>query len=181
MPISPDQPYEAEKMIWTDEDFERMGWHDVNIHAIAFRPDTYELLMDIDYMFAWVDPEKDEKYYTFWMAPSTLVFSNVHSFTAEIEWGLGLEISHVERHKVGIPKNAEFIGKDEEWKWIFECQEGTFSFISVGYNQFTRSKPVRAKSQSFDWDERGGISFDRVTFDEQRSKQEVPTDRYRSR
>ena len=86
MPLSPTEIYEIEKAIWTEIDFDQMGWHDVHIHAVAFRPDTYELLLDIDYMFAWVNPEKEEKHYTFWMSPCTLVFSNVHTFKAEIEW-----------------------------------------------------------------------------------------------
>ncbi len=171
MPLSPDQKFELEKAIWTESDFEQMGWHDVHIHSIAFRPDEYELLMDIDYMFAWVDPEKEEKHYSFWMAPCTLVFTNVHDFKAEIEYGLGLEISDVERQEVGRPRNADLINKEMEWRWTFDCQEGVFSFISAGFQQITRRKPTRAKSQTFDWEERGGISFDRIPFEETSSEQ----------
>ena len=172
MPLSPTDIYQIEKAIWTEADFEQMGWHDVHIHAIAFRPDTYELLLDIDYMFAWVDPEKEETHYTFWMSPCTLVFSNVHTFKADIEWGLGLEISGVECEEIGRPKNADHIQKEKEWKWTFDCQEGVFSFISVGYEQFARAKPIRVKSQKFSWKERGGICFDRITY-ENKSEQKT--------
>lgn len=58
-------------------------------------------------MFAWVHPESPDPYYTFWMAPCTLIFSNVHSFTAGIEWGLGLVISGVDREHVGLPQSAQ--------------------------------------------------------------------------
>jgi hypothetical protein len=178
MPLTPTDPFELEKAIWTEEDFDQMGWHDVHIHAIAFSTVTHELLLDIDYMFAWVDPEAPEVHYTFWMAPCTLVFANVHSFAAEIETGLGLEVSHVEREDAGRPKNADYIKREKEWKWTFNCQEGVFSFHAVGYQQITRSRPVRAKSQSFEWEGRGGVSFARCPYDQTDSEQArmvVPT------
>ncbi len=162
MAISPTTPFELSKTVWTENDFDQMGWHDVHIHALAFATDGYELLLDVDYMFAWVDPEPPVIYYSFWMSPCTLIFRNVHSFSATIEWGLGLEISQVSREEAGRPKNAEHIHEDKEWKWIFECQEGSFSFFSTGYSQVTRRRPIKATAQVFSWNERGGISFDRM-------------------
>jgi hypothetical protein len=172
MPLAPHEPFELEKTIWTEEDFDRMGWHDVTIHAIAFSTETQELLMDIDYLFAWADPEAPEPHYTFWMAPCTLVFSNVHGFTADIDWGPGLEISRVSREDAGRPPNADGIKKEKEWRWDFDCQEGRFSFHSVGYRQIARRRPVRAKTQSFPWDERGGVSFDRNAYDQTNGEQD---------
>jgi hypothetical protein len=171
MPLAHDQSYELEKSFWTERDFANMGWHDVRIHAIAFDSEKFELLMDIDYMFAWADPAPGEKHYTFWMAPCTWVFSNVHSFSAEVEWGLGLQIDNVSREEAGRPKNAESIVREQEWRWVLSCQEGRFSFHSVGYRQFTRAKPVRARSQAFPWTERGGVCFDLIRYDNKISKQ----------
>ena len=164
MPLEPTDSFELEKAIWTEEDFDQMGWHDVHIHAIAFSTESHELLFDIDYIFAWVNPEAPKMHFTFWMAPCTLIFANVHSFTAEIGWGLGLEVSQVEREEAGRPKNADHIKREKEWKWTFECQEGSFSFHAVGYRQITRNRPIRAKAQSFEWDQRGGISFARSAY-----------------
>ncbi len=174
MPLAPHELFELEKTIWTDADFDQMGWHDVTIHAIAFSTETNELLLDIDYLFAWVDPEEPDPHYTFWMAPCTLVFANVHSFKADIDWGLGLEISDVIREDAGRPQNADYIQKEKEWKWVFDCQEGAFSFHSVGYVQFTRRPPRRAKRQSFPWGERGGVSFDREPYDGSNHEQAGP-------
>src|SRR5437660_10085391 len=114
-----------------------MGWHDVHVHGIAFDKEKFELLLDLDYIFAWVDPGPDEKHYTFWMSPSTLVFSRVHSFSAQIEWGLGLEIANVSREKPSQLKGPENTTREQEWLWLFSCQEGSFSFNSVGYRHFT--------------------------------------------
>lgn len=162
MPLPPDHIYEFEKAVWSDKDFDQMGWHDVHIHGLAFSTGTNELLVDIDYIFAWVDPEAPDPHYTFWMSPCTMIFSNVHSFTAEIEWGLGLEISDLSRERMEKYPNGTPIEGREESKWTFDCQEGAISFYSTGFIQVTRRKPTRAGSQAFSWAERGGVSFDRV-------------------
>jgi hypothetical protein len=166
MALSPSEQFVLTKTVWSDSDFDQMGWHDVHVHAMAFATSEYELLMDIDYMFAWVDPEPPAVHYSFWMSPCTLIFRNVHSFNARIEWGLGLEISHVAREDAGTPRNAEYIKENKEWKWIFDCQEGEFSFVATGYTQITRRPPVRAASQHFPWTERGGVSFDHSPYDQ---------------
>ena len=50
------QEYKLEKWIWTEADFDVMGWHDSQIHATAFFPEDFELVLDIDYIFDWVHP-----------------------------------------------------------------------------------------------------------------------------
>jgi hypothetical protein len=55
------QPVVA-KTIWTDADFDAMGWHDNAVHAIALEPvpsDPGRLLLDIDYILEWVPPLPD--------------------------------------------------------------------------------------------------------------------------
>lgn len=162
MTLSPNQPFELAKSLWTDADFDVMGWHDVHIHAIAFSPKTEELLMDIDYMFAWVDPEPPEKHYSFWMSPCTLVFANAYDFKAKTDWGLGMEISHVSRQETEASKKVSPLGYPKHWEWTFDCQEGALSFLASGYQQFTRAKPVRSRTQIFSWQERKGVSFERT-------------------
>ena len=78
------QEYELEKWVWTEEDFERMGWHDSRIYALAFSPETFELLLDIDYIFQWINPEPGETFYKFWVAPATLIFENVSDVDFDI-------------------------------------------------------------------------------------------------
>lgn len=48
--------YQLEKYLWTEEDFNQMGWHDSNIYAIAFG-ENFEFKLDIDYIFQWVHPK----------------------------------------------------------------------------------------------------------------------------
>jgi hypothetical protein len=79
------QEYAVEKWIWTEADFEVMGWHDSQIHAMAFFPEEFELVFDIDYIFEWIDPQPNETYYKFWIAPATLVFKNIHDVEFDID------------------------------------------------------------------------------------------------
>src|SRR5690348_9572503 len=54
-----DEP--LEKAVWTDGDFDTMGWHDASVHAIAFHEEEHgaqdALLLDLDYIVRWLDPE----------------------------------------------------------------------------------------------------------------------------
>ena len=58
--------YHLEKAIWSESDLENMGWHDTFIHAISFSEDS-KFLLDIDYIFKWIDPVKEETYFKFWL------------------------------------------------------------------------------------------------------------------
>jgi hypothetical protein len=167
MPLDPSEEFVLSKSIWSHEDFDQMGWHDVHIHALAFSNDRHELLMDIDYMFARVSPEPPDPYFTFWIAPCTLVFSGAHSFVANIEHGFGLEIFNVSREEPDAPVTSVSDVRHQEWRWLFDCQEGQISFMASGYQQITRAKPIRG-SQIISWDDRRGISFERVAYDEDR-------------
>ena len=97
--------YELEKWIWTEADFERMGWHDSKIYALAFSPETFELLLDIDYIFEWVQPEPGKKFFKFWIDPATLVFQNVYDVDFDIQaMGPELEILSIVREQSRAPE-----------------------------------------------------------------------------
>jgi hypothetical protein len=161
MTLKPNDIYFLEKTVWTHEDFDSMGWHDVTIHGITFCPEDYEFVLDVDYMFAWVDPEPPSPGYTFWMSPATLVFQNVNNFKARIEDPLGLTIMDVERKDPRPPKNVEHIPFKTEWTWKIDLLQGEIEFSAVGYRQYTRRKPVRHSTQRFSPEERGSVSFER--------------------
>jgi hypothetical protein len=154
------QPFTLEKPVWTEADFEQMGWHDVHIHAVAFRPEISELWLDIDYIFTWVDPRGAETHYSFWVAPATLVFTNVHSLRLDVESLDGdLSLQGIERSEPTAARNAEYLAKKTEWLWLLDCNEGEVAFHSVGFSQFTRRPPVLLQTRQLTLEERGGISF----------------------
>lgn len=153
--------YQLEEWVWSEADFEVMGWHDSRIHALAFLPDDFEMVFDIDYIVKWVHPQPNETHFKFWVSPATLVFENVYDVEFELESYAGrLEIDDIERDDERPPRNARHIGKQTEWKWSVRCQEGEIRFRSTGYKQYIRTHPVFSVSQALDLQSRG-FSFSR--------------------
>ena len=160
-----DQEYKPEKWVWTEADFDVMGWHDSQIHAMAFFPEDFELAFDIDYIFEWLDPQPNQRYFKFWVAPSTLIFNNVHDVELDIDsYNAKLEIDNIKREDESPPINAEYIGKTSEWLWTIECKEGEIRFRSVGYEQYIRTAPQLTYSQTVDR-KTTGITFARGRVD----------------
>ncbi|MBU0568354.1 hypothetical protein KKC52_09970 [bacterium] len=153
--------YELEKWIWTNEDFDQMGWHDSNIYSFAFYPEQLEFALDIDYIFKWVHPKSGGKYFKFWISPVTMVFENIYDLVMDIDTISGLEIDDINRDNPQKPRNAQYIGKQTEWSWNIECHQGLISLKPVGFKMFVNSAPVLSKNQSLGLESRGGINFTR--------------------
>jgi len=163
-----------EKSVWTDADFERMGWHDCPIHAIAFDSDDIKiennlilsagsLVFDIDYIFKWIHPEKEDGCYSFWIAPCTLMFKNVD--TVEINLNTGsmiVEEQDIEeiiwtkekRERTGYPTYIQN-------NWKIKLFSGFIGFSAENYIQTVKGKPVLTTAQRLTNEERGGINFNR--------------------
>jgi hypothetical protein len=136
------ETYEMEKWIWTEADFGIMGWHDSLIHAMAFCPDNFELVFDIDYILKWVHPQPGETYFNFWVSPATLVFENVHELKINTDsYTTELEIHDLDR-KITSPCINEHTGRETYCSWTIECQGGDIKFNANGYKQYFRTNPV---------------------------------------
>src|SRR5262245_5139205 len=94
-----------EKYVWTDADFDRMGWHDCYIHAFhsGLRPERgeFDFLLDLDYIVRWLAPQSPETVFSFDIAPATLVFHHAHSITVRLAPGNGEVVTD------GVRRNAE--------------------------------------------------------------------------
>ena len=153
------------KRIYTEADFDSILWHDCSIHAIAFNPQAFEFMIDMDHIAEWIAPSPGEQYYNFTIAPATLVFSNAHSINIDINpQFLELQIDNVTREKLGPPRNAEYVQSDVEWRWTIYCQEGVIDLQAIGYQLILRSAPVNIGSEDFTLAERGGISFATIPY-----------------
>jgi hypothetical protein len=140
--------YELEKSIWTDKDFDDMGWHDNHIYKIRL---TKDLELDIDYIFQWNKPDLEGLPFTFWIAPATLVFKNIKDLSFEFDTGFedSFEIEDIERENTN--------------QWTIITRQGDIQFISEGYEQFIRQDPSFQFGQTISYMERNGYSLERVT------------------
>lgn len=154
--------YELEKRIWSEKDFETMGWHDCRIHALALA--GHDLMLDIDYIFKWVWPATDGERCRFWVSPATLVFKNVDGLAIDVEiqgWnvdGHEIDVDDIEREDRQVFRKFGIV-KAIFWKYTICLHQGDLVFHSTGYKQYIRKKPILVDSMSLGLEERGGISF----------------------
>ena len=153
--------YVLQKWTWTEEDFERMGWHDAQVHAFAFVPESWELLLDLDYILEWVGPAEGERHYSFWSAPATFFFANVSDLKIELEPFPGFELNNIERSDLKTPDGGESTPSSVHWRWTLGFFNGRVTFRATGFVQHFRLQPVFNTTQSLTLEERGGLSFGR--------------------
>jgi len=150
------------KSTYGNEDFEDLSFHDNFIHAMTFDPDEFELLFDIDYLTKWVLNE-GQGHYSFVIAPSTLIFRNVYDVEVDISVGsvCTFDISEISREL--LPRRT---GAAVDY-YRFEIKldhVGTIKFTSTSFNLYLRSIHEETDSQMLSRKERGGISFDEISY-----------------
>jgi hypothetical protein len=143
--------YELEKKIWTDADFEKMGWHDCRIYKIRL---TENLELDIDYILQWNKPDIEGLPFTFWVAPATLVFKNINNIQFEIDTAFdeAVEIEDIELNKL-----------DNKIQWTIITQQGDIEFTADGFTQWIRQEPFFQFGQTISYIERCGFSLEQIT------------------
>lgn len=149
-------PPSLEKSVWTDEDLEDLGFHDVHVVAMAPRdllergPSRFAL--DIDYIVQWVHPAPPEPHFSFWICPATLVFDEVYALSGELD--LDLSIDCITR-----------LGTDLGRGWHVQGHQFELQLITEGgFTLYLRRPPILAGRQLLTWAERGGVSFEESGF-----------------
>lgn len=132
------------KNIWTEADFEDMGWHDSYLYSISFPDENQKLIFDIDYIFKWVLDETSNLY-NFWVSPSTLTFISVLNLKIDLNFqnSVGLDILDINRSNPRLSLN----GKVTLWDYSILTDKGSISFESSGYIQNIRKQPILSNSQ----------------------------------
>ena len=154
--------YDIEKEVWSEADFSDMGWHDAKIWGILAEEKSFEFLIDLDYIFAWVNPAGDRDGFSFWVSPVTMVFDNAVDVSIDIKSRQGIiEVSDLHMRNERLTPNKRFT----EYDFIFECQEGEIKVTATGYKMYVRKRPVHQSLQWLEYSERGGVDFGRVLLD----------------
>ncbi|MDA3614338.1 hypothetical protein [Polluticaenibacter yanchengensis] len=153
-----------DKNIWTQDDFEIMGWHDANVYGLTIERSednwTADFLLDIDYIFKWVHPIPPAQAFTFWVAPCTLIFRDCFDLHIDFRTYGGcldlLEIADLYlKSKTEQEKNM-FV-----YEWTIELQQGQITLKSYGLEQIVRQQPKHVNGQVLTLNERDGINFGR--------------------
>ncbi len=156
--------FKLEKSIWTHDDFEEMGWHDSNIYGLTIEKSeenwSADFLLDIDYIFKWVQPIPPAQTFTFWVAPCTLIFKECFDLHIDFKTDGGcldlMEIADLYLKSKTEQEKNKFV-----YEWIIELQQGQISLKSIGLEQIVRQQPQYVHGQTLGFDERGKINFSR--------------------
>lgn len=154
--------FSLSKSIWTQDDYEQMGWHDCSIYGLTFLPVDEEgatnLLFDIDYIFKWVNPSKPGQPFSFWISPCTLLFKDTFALTINVD-RRGGTTDMLEIADLYLVDKVEQETKNWIYEWKIDLQEGDIKFKSSGFEQIVRQKPIFTGGQFLTLNERNGISF----------------------
>ncbi len=146
------------RLSWIDQDFDVMPWHDCTIYAYWSDNINVDLLMDMDYICAWVQPDGAHHPLSFYVAPATLAFHGVTDIRFSLESVANpFKLNDVRREDCRPIPNSPF----ETWQWTMEGHHGMLTMRAVGYTLYFRQQPTLMQVQSLSYEERGGISFAR--------------------
>jgi hypothetical protein len=146
--------FELEKWVWTENDFENMGWHDATIYGIRL---NQNLEMDLDYIFQWNQPEVEGFHFTFWIAPCTLAFESPKELSFELTQSFDDKWLEIEGVEMSI--------QDDEKHWTIITHQGEVAFKAGSFKQIVRKQPSLQLGQVVPYDERGGFTFDLIPGD----------------
>ena len=98
---------------WTENDFDRLSWHDHCVHALALREGedgTGALVLDLDFIVEWLKPNPtspNPTRFRYLIAPATLTFRRVSDLKLSVDYascGMGpFSIDGIERQASVYP------------------------------------------------------------------------------
>jgi hypothetical protein len=151
------------KSVWSDADFDEMGWHDATIHGLCVERTADglpRLLFDLDYIVRWVHPVAPEVYFSFWVAPATLAFDAVGDLGGDLDFkGMSPDLEVADLHRLA-PQD----GWPDRPGWHVEGHAFELTFHATGYRQYFRQVPRLVTRKALPHAERGGCSFAEVGF-----------------
>lgn len=125
------------KNIWTDDDFNSMGWHDVRLYLLRFPNENLEMSFTIDYIFKW--EKTNENNFQIWSSPCELIFGEVLNLELNLSFSdtACIDILSIVREYKELSSGGITI-----WNYRIETDRGVISFDSVGFKQIVKSSPV---------------------------------------
>jgi hypothetical protein len=143
------------KLVRSDADFESIGWHDNFVRAIHFLDVSGgrgDLALDIDHILEWV---KAGDSFQFWVSPASLVFHDVSDLSIYVDWSdsmLELVIDEIRREPSDLEGFSRFTIQID-----WPLPGGRIQFLSKGFTQTLRRRPILTSSSKLDASQRCGL------------------------
>jgi hypothetical protein len=134
------------KMVYTDEDFETMSWHDNTVYSMDFPDSKYFFSLYLDYILEWRKIENSG--FDFLIAPAVLTFENVSDLKVELDfYQTALEIDEIQKIGSCISPNRKMILYNYE---VVFFDQGTIRFTASGFTQKLTAEPKFSKQQIYE-------------------------------
>lgn len=147
---------------WTDQDFEKLSWHDNYIHGITLVAGEHgagELVIDIDYILEWMGCNQDGQY-QFKIAPAKLTFEEVINLNFSLDYAsmsaaMGpFSIDGIERHVEARERYNAIV-----WTINVSFPAGQISFEASGFRQSLRGDAAVSDEQFLTQEQRTKVLF----------------------
>lgn len=136
------------------ERFEDYSWHDNAIHGfrIVEGPDGCggELVLDVDFIAEWLQPQRENKAFGFRIAPAYLTFHDVTDLVISVDYVCStaavqpMTIHEIHREVVTYPNGFSSFA----WKIEINWPRNSFiSFHSPGFMETLRGEPIVSGAQ----------------------------------
>lgn len=134
---------DTEKIIWDDNDFNQLGFHDNRLYSITFGHKEFNLTLDLDYIIKW-SAELD----MFWVVPAYLSFENVFNTKIELSFDntSDIIIDSIKRGKESLTPNKKLTQRE----YVIETNVGKIVFIATGFKLLFRGEIVKTAQQDLD-------------------------------
>jgi mannose-6-phosphate isomerase-like protein (cupin superfamily) len=147
-----------DEYLWTEKDFERMGWHDNHVHGLQIIKGDYgagQLILDIDYILEWIDVSEGRC--KFRILPAVLKFKGVTRLRLALDYetptaGLGPFSIHAIERKYEPRERYEA----QIWTIVINWPEGEIRFEAEGFEQRGVGEPQVVDEQYLGFEERAG-------------------------
>ncbi len=138
--------------MFTTEDFDKIQWHDNAIHGfrILEGEDGFggELILDIDFIVEWLGPFNNS--FSFRIAPADLTFHDMSDLVISVDYAAmpsavqPMQIAEIHRESITYPNGFTTFNWKIEIGWP---PDGFIKFVSPGFTQKLRRRPITSKSQ----------------------------------
>lgn len=138
----------------TLDEFSGFNWHDNAIHGIRIVEGedgcSGDLVLDIDFIVEWLQPEGGAKSFRFRVAPTDLTFHQTTDLVICIDYAScsgafqPMTIHQIHRESITYPSGHPAFAWKIELNWP---SNGFISFHSPGFTQTVRTSPVETDAQ----------------------------------
>ena len=135
---------------YSEEDLDRLCFHDCHVKAISWQASKYEIVLHIDYIVEWIQPESPGAVFRFWICPAEIRFQNVDGARLQMDWKGGLPKCIIDGIIRGESRRAPTGVEESFWDIEFIEPAGSMSLWATGWKLVFTGSPVLSHSQTLE-------------------------------